>query len=138
MRILLGALFSVSVVAGCVSLAAPSVAEEPIFYRGNHVCQRGSSGYVVCRDPRDHNSRGYIVGGRARPDRDQYRDDYYGGYGGGREGEYRAPNGHVCQRGSSGYVVCRDPRDQYSNGYIVGGRPRPDRDAYRDGYYRQY
>ena len=55
-------------------------------------------------------------------------------------------DGQECQRASSGYVVCRDPRDRYSQGYVVGGRPHYDRewrpeDAYaydRDCYRTRY
>lgn len=97
----LGALVSALWLSG-----APSHARE--FWRGGHICQRASSGYIVCRDPRDHYSQGYVIGGRPRPDRDRWRRRYYGsGY---RE----------CQRASSGYIVCRDPRDHWSQGHVVG------------------
>lgn len=100
--------FGIALLAGATSAKAG----DP-FWRNGHLCQRASSGYVVCRDPRDHSSNGHVVGGRPRYDREWQPDESeYDGYG--------TPGGEVCQRASSGYVVCRDPRDHWSNGYVVG------------------
>jgi len=73
---------------------------DPMFQmRNGDICQRGSSGYVVCRDPRDRYSNGYVVGGRPRYyDREwtpEGTTDYYGSYAGD------------CRRTGSGYVICR-------------------------------
>jgi hypothetical protein len=75
-----------------------------VFYRDGEKCQRASSGYIVCRDPRDRWSEGRVVG-RSR------------GQSSGKV--FYRRNGDMCQRASSGAIVCRDPRDRWSEGYVL-------------------
>src|SRR3954451_4116344 len=88
--------------AGLVSLGfvlvllagvTPAKAGDP-FFRDGQLCQRASSGYVVCRDPRDHYTQGYVVGGRPHYDREWRPEDAYA-------------YDRDCHRTRSGYVVCR-------------------------------
>jgi len=77
--------------AAALMLAGSTAQAGEIFYRHGQKCQCASSGYIVCRDPRDRWSNGYVVG-RCRWHWPRlYRD------------------GYKCQRASSGYVVYRDP-----------------------------
>jgi len=83
-----------------ILLAGPSAANaEPQFWRNGRLCQRTSSGYVVCRDAPGANA--YVPGGRPRYDRERQPDPTpnYGSrdYGAG----YR---GRGCQYSAS--VVC--------------------------------
>ena len=94
------------VVLALLAWSTPSEAQQ--FWRGGHICQRASSGYIVCRDPRDWRSPGYVIGGRPRPDYERQSRRH------NRRGR------EVCQRASSGYIVCRDRRDRWSDGYVVG------------------
>lgn len=87
-------------VAALLSATYGAQASE-IFYRGGYQCQRASSGFVTCRDPRDRRSPGFVVGGQR-----ESGGVFYRGH-------------HQCQRASSGYITCRDPRDRRSPGYIV-------------------
>ncbi len=93
--VVLASLGMVALLAGVTAAKAGG----PMFQmRNGDICQRGSSGYVVCRDPRDRYSNGYVVGGRPRYDREwtpEGRSDYYGSYNGD------------CRRTGSGFVVCR-------------------------------
>lgn len=75
-----------------------------VFYRKGEKCQRASSGYIVCRAPRDRWSNGRVVG----RSRERSSGEVF----------YRR-NGDKCQRASSGAIVCRDPRDRWSEGYIL-------------------
>jgi hypothetical protein len=92
--VILVSLGMTALLAGVTAAAA-----EPQFMRNGEVCQRASSGYVICRDARDPSGRSaYIAGGRPRYDREwtpEGRTDYYGSYNGD------------CRRTASGYVVCR-------------------------------
>ena len=87
-------------VAAVLSASSSVQAGEP-FYRHGQICQRASSGYVVCRDPGDYWSEGYVVSRGRRSGRPFYRD------------------GYKCQRASSGVTVCRDPHDHRSQGFVV-------------------
>lgn len=90
--------------ASMITVVGSVAQAQDYYYRGGHVCQRASSGYIVCRDPRDRWSEGYVVG----RERDRSSSDIF----------YRR-NGDRCQRASSGNIVCRDPRDRWSNGYVL-------------------
>jgi hypothetical protein len=92
--VILASLGMMALLAGVTAAKA-----DPVFMRDGQVCQRASSGYVICRDARDPTGRSaYIAGGRPRYDREwtpEGTTDYYGSYAGD------------CRRTHSGYVVCR-------------------------------
>jgi len=90
--------------AALLVASSSAQAGEP-FYRNGQLCQRASSGYVVCRDPDDYWSEGYVVSRGRRS--------------GGRSGRVFYRDGYKCQRADSGHVVCRDPRDRWSPGFVV-------------------
>lgn len=89
-----------SAILGCFGLMAallagviPAKAGDP-FFRNGQMCQRASSGYVVCRDPRDRYSEGYVVGGRPHYDREWRPEDAYA-------------YDRDCHRTHSGNIICR-------------------------------
>jgi len=90
----LAVLFSVGITSALLAGVIPAKAGDPFFQNGQQ-CQRASSGYVVCRDPRDHYSQGYVVGGRPHYDR-EWRPPY-DAYAYDRD----------CFRTRYGRVVCR-------------------------------
>jgi hypothetical protein len=91
--------------AATLLLAGTGVQASDVFYRDGHQCQRASSGAIVCRDPRDRRSPGYVLGRRHE-------------YGTSGRVFYNR-RGDKCQRASSGLIVCRHPRDRHSPGYVM-------------------
>jgi hypothetical protein len=87
--------------AGALLFAGSSAQASEVFYRDGYKCQRASSGYIVCRDPRDRWGPGFVAGRGRGSGRPFYRD------------------GYKCQRASSGHIVCRDPRDRWGPGFVV-------------------
>lgn len=109
----------IALAAAALAMAGTAAQAQSFVNERGHVCQRASSGNIVCRDPRDRWSQGYVYRGGGpgfyRPEpRPRFRAPQ------SRGGFYNSA-GHFCQRASSGNIVCRDPRDRWSQGYVYRG-----------------